>query len=66
MNGPAVVDSIINSREHNQNFGDWGAPGSGGIRYRGGGTGATTSSNRDAIPTARHQSRRRVSEWRHG
>src|SRR6185436_10462332 len=34
---PAVVDSIINSREYNQNFGDWGVPGSGGIRYCGGG-----------------------------
>src|SRR6188768_903612 len=23
---PAVIDSIINSREYNQNFGDWGVP----------------------------------------
>jgi Ca2+-binding EF-hand superfamily protein len=33
---PAVVDTIVNSREYNQNFGDWGVPGSGGIRYCGG------------------------------
>lgn len=32
---PAVVDTILNSREYNQNFGDWGVPGSGGIRYCG-------------------------------
>ena len=42
---PAVVDTILNSREYNQNFGDWGVPGSGGIRYCGGSQ-ATTSSNR--------------------
>src|SRR5215207_9986144 len=33
---PAVVDSIVNSREYSQNIGDWGVPGSGGIRYCGG------------------------------
>jgi Ca2+-binding EF-hand superfamily protein len=33
---PAVVDTILNSREYNQNFGEWGVPGSGGIRYCGG------------------------------
>ena len=44
----AVVDSIINSREYDQNLGDWGVPGSGGIRYCGsGGGGASTSSNRE-------------------
>jgi hypothetical protein len=32
---PAVVDTIVNSREYDQNFGDWGVPGSGGIRYCG-------------------------------
>lgn len=32
--GPnAVIDRILNSREYNQQFGDWGAPGSGGIRF---------------------------------
>ena len=30
--GP-VVDTIVNSPEYNQSFGDWGVPGSGGIRY---------------------------------
>jgi Ca2+-binding EF-hand superfamily protein len=31
----AVVDAIINSPEYNQQFGDWGVPGSGGLRYCG-------------------------------
>ena len=42
---PAVVDAIVNSREYNQNFGDWGVPGSGGINYCGGSQ-ASTSTNR--------------------
>jgi Ca2+-binding EF-hand superfamily protein len=42
---PAVVDTILNSREYNQNYGDWGVPGSGGIRYCGG-TQAGTATNR--------------------
>lgn len=42
--GP-VVDSIVSSREYDQNFGDFGVPGSGGIRYCG--VGASTSSNRE-------------------
>ena len=29
----SVVDAILGSTEYNQNFGDWGVPGSGGIRY---------------------------------
>jgi len=29
----AVIDRIIDSNEYDQQFGDWGAPGSGGIRY---------------------------------
>jgi Ca2+-binding EF-hand superfamily protein len=29
----AVVDSIVNSSEYNQTFGDWGVPGSGGLTY---------------------------------
>ena len=29
----AVIDRIMNSNEYDQQFGDWGAPGSGGIRY---------------------------------
>jgi hypothetical protein len=31
----AVVDAIVTSAEYNQNLGDWGVPGSGGIRYCG-------------------------------
>jgi Ca2+-binding EF-hand superfamily protein len=31
----SVVDAILGSSEYNQNFGDWGVPGSGGIRYCG-------------------------------
>jgi len=42
----AVVDRIVNSREYNQTLGDWGVPGSGGIRYCG--TAATgTATNRE-------------------
>jgi hypothetical protein len=29
----AVVDRILNSNEYRQQFGDWGVPGSGGLRY---------------------------------
>jgi Ca2+-binding EF-hand superfamily protein len=33
-NGPeAVIDRIIDSAEYDQQFGDWGLPGSGGIRF---------------------------------
>jgi Ca2+-binding EF-hand superfamily protein len=33
-NGPdAVIDRIINSNEYDQQFGDWGVPGSGGLRF---------------------------------
>jgi hypothetical protein len=28
-----VADALINSQEYNNNFGDWGVPGSGGIRF---------------------------------
>jgi Ca2+-binding EF-hand superfamily protein len=31
----SVVDSIINSAEYSQQFGEWGVPGSGGLRYCG-------------------------------
>lgn len=31
----AVVDSLLESSEYNQSFGDWGVPGSGGMRYCG-------------------------------
>jgi hypothetical protein len=29
----AVIDRIVNSGEYDQQFGDWGVPGSGGLRY---------------------------------
>ena len=29
----AIVDQIVGSREYDNQFGDWGVPGSGGIRY---------------------------------
>jgi hypothetical protein len=31
----SIVNSILNSAEYNQQFGDWGVPGSGGLRYCG-------------------------------
>jgi Ca2+-binding EF-hand superfamily protein len=31
----AVVDQLVNSREYSDQFGDWGVPGSGGLRYCG-------------------------------
>ena len=31
----SVVDQLVSSAEYNNQFGDWGAPGSGGIRYCG-------------------------------
>ena len=37
----AVIDSIINSAEYNQQFGDWGVPGSGGLAYCGRGNQAS-------------------------
>jgi hypothetical protein len=30
-----IVDQIVNSTEYDQQFGDWGVPGSGGLRYCG-------------------------------
>jgi len=29
----SVIDALSSSREYNQDFGDWGLPGSGGLRY---------------------------------
>jgi len=31
----SIVDQIVNSAEYSQQFGDWGVPGSGGLRYCG-------------------------------
>ena len=39
----AVVDGIVESREYQQSFGDWGVPGSSGVRYCG--TGAIGEQN---------------------
>ena len=33
----SIVNSIINSPEYNQQYGEWGVPGSGGLRYCGSG-----------------------------
>jgi hypothetical protein len=34
QSGPeTVIDRIVNSNEYRQQFGDWGVPGSGGLRY---------------------------------
>ena len=38
----SIVDKILNSAEYNNNFGDWGVPGSGGMRYCGPGSQAAS------------------------
>jgi hypothetical protein len=43
----AVVNAIVNSAEYTQTFGDWGVPGSGGIRYCGTSETGTSSTNRE-------------------
>jgi len=49
----AVVDTILNSREYADTFGDWGVPGSGGITYCGNGqTTSTANSNSTASTSA--------------
>ena len=62
----AVVDTIVNSHEYNSTFGDYGVPGSGGIRYCGS-QALTGSANRDmrfpALDTNR-DGRISRSEWR--
>lgn len=61
----SVVDAIVTSAEYNQSFGDWGVPGSGGVRYCGSSTGSGTNrdmrfptldANRDGVVSR--------SEWR--
>jgi Ca2+-binding EF-hand superfamily protein len=47
----AVVDTIVNSAEYNQNVGDWGVPGSGGIRYCGGTQSGTATNRSMRFPT---------------
>jgi Ca2+-binding EF-hand superfamily protein len=67
---PSVVDAIVNSAEYNQNFGDWGVPGSGGIRYCGGSSQqSSTATNRDFRFQQYDTNRDGVisrSEWRGG
>ena len=46
----AVVDSIINSPEYTQQYGDWGVPGSGGLRYCGSGNQAANEAPAAAAP----------------
>jgi hypothetical protein len=47
--GPgAVVDQLVNSQEYTNNFGDWTAPGSGGLTYCRPGT---VSTNQSATPS---------------
>ena len=66
----SVVDAIVNSNEYNQNFGDWGVPGSGGIRYCGGTSSQnSTATNRDFRFQQYDTNRDGVisrSEWRGG
>ena len=38
----SIIDQILNSPEYNQQFGDWGVPGSGGMRYCGTGNQAAS------------------------
>jgi Ca2+-binding EF-hand superfamily protein len=49
----AVVDQIVNSSEYNQNFGDWGVPGSGGVRYCGNGSSSTVGTSGATNPEMR-------------
>jgi len=66
---PAVVDSIIGSAEYNQTLGDWGVPGSGGVRYCGSGSSqssqaATNPEMRYAGMDANHDGVIARNEWR--
>lgn len=64
--GP-VVESIVNSREYTQTFGDWGVPGSGGIRFCGGTSQTGSATNRDMRFPQQDANRDGVvsrSEWR--
>jgi len=47
----AVVDGFVDSAEYNKNFGEWGVPGSGGLRFCANGqSGADQQSNAPAGP----------------
>lgn len=44
----SIVDQIVGSREYDNQFGDWGVPGSGGLRYCGPNNQANNQSNNQA------------------
>jgi hypothetical protein len=48
----SIVDSILNSPEYNQQYGDWGVPGSGGLRYCGPNNQGAVQNNQGAIQSA--------------
>ena len=50
----AVVDSLVNSQEYTNNFGDWGAPGSGGVTFC-----ANNASSSNNAPAAQPRGRGR-------
>jgi hypothetical protein len=53
QSGPrAVIDQILDSREYNEQFGDWGVPGSGGVRFC-----ATNASSRSSQPYGTYSDR---------
>ena len=68
----AVVDEIVNSPEYTQTYGDWGVPGSGGLRYCGNGnqtasaqgTSATNPPMRYADLDRNHNGQIERNEWR--
>jgi Ca2+-binding EF-hand superfamily protein len=68
----AVVDEIVNSPEYNQTYGDWGVPGSGGLRYCGNGnqtasvqgTSGTNPQMRYADLDRNHNGQIERNEWR--
>jgi len=68
----AVVDQIVNSSEYSQTYGDWGVPGSGGLRYCGNGnqtasaqgTSGTNPQMRYADLDRNHNGQIERNEWR--
>jgi len=52
----AVIDRIVDSTEYDQQFGDWGLPGSGGIRYCAPGS-ASRAPVPEAVPVAQRRFR---------
>ena len=59
----AVTHRIIDSREYNEQLGDWGVPGSGGVRYCGNNAAASSAqssvnaSNNDVVPVGQRRFR---------